>query len=337
MAKKTSEGIKTKKSRGPYKKKPRTQVDTTSVSFFHVKTFFFIFIFGLLFLFYPGRSFYIDLFAQNPELFDVTEKQSNSYDIKPIPYVKQGVPSPAVSARSVYVMELASATPVFERNKDLKVFPASTTKVITALTAMDVYGMDEVLEVKRLMTVGQTVDFALGEKLTFESILYGTLIHSGNDAAYVLADNYPGGYDSFMTAMNRKAQSLGMTNSSFKNPAGLDESGQTSTAFDLALAGRKLLENKDLAKIVSTKSITINDVSYTYFHPLYNINALLGEIPGVAGLKTGKTELAGENLITLYKHQDREYLIVLLGSIDRFEDTRQLVTWINTNVQYLQP
>ena len=95
--------------------------------------------------------------------------------------------------------------------------------------------------------------------------------------------------------------------------------------------------SKTLSKIVSTKSITVSDVDFRYFHPLYNINRLLGEIPGVGGLKTGKTEEAGENLITFYKHNGFEYLIVLMKSEDRFTDTENIVGWINSNIGYTQP
>jgi D-alanyl-D-alanine carboxypeptidase len=212
--------------------------------------------------------------------------------------------------------------------------PASTTKVIAALTAFDHYGLDDVLEVKRVVEEGQSMELVKGEKMTFENLLYGMLVHSGNDAAYVVADNYPGGYRAFVDAMNVKAQQLGMMDSHFRNPAGLDSALQRSSAYDLALAGRELLRNKSLSKIVSTKSITVSDIDYVHFHPLYNVNRLLGEIPGVAGLKTGKTDLAGENLITLYKRKDKEYLIVLLRSEDRFTDTQTLVDWIQQQVDY---
>ena len=134
--------------------------------------------------------------------------------------------------------------------------------------------------------------------------------------------------------MNQKAKELKMDDSLFINPAGLDSLDQYTTAYDLALAGRALLQNRELARIVSIKNITISDVDYKYFHPLFNVNRLLGEIPGVGGLKTGKTELAGENLVTFYKKNGKKYLIILLKSQDRFEDTKNIVKWIDENVEY---
>ncbi|HLL60376.1 MAG TPA: hypothetical protein VK338_01545, partial [Candidatus Nitrosocosmicus sp.] len=159
----------------------------------------------------------------------------------------------------------------------------------------------------------------------------------GNDAAYVIADKYPGGYDVFIQQMNKRAEELHMKNSSFINPAGLDAGGQYSSPYDLALAGRELLKNKELSKIVSTKSITVSDVDFTYFHPLTNVNKLLGEIPGVGGLKTGYTEDAGQNLISFYKKNNHQFLIVILKSDDRFIDTRAIINWIDTNIKFLSP
>ncbi|KXK09837.1 MAG: D-alanyl-D-alanine carboxypeptidase DacB precursor [Microgenomates bacterium OLB23] len=299
-----------------------------------IRIFFYLFFIVGLLLFYPGTNYYVDVFAFNRELFTSTNKLDEQFAPQAVPYVRDTNITPFISAQGVYIIDLATATPLFEKNKDTKFFPASTTKVITALTARDVYKLDDVLTVRRVITEGQLANLVLNEKLTLESLLYATLIHSGNDAAYVLADNDPMGHAAFMNKMNAKARSIGMQNSQFTNPAGLDESAQFSTPYDLSLAGRKLLQDKELSKIVSTKSITISDIDFNNFHALYNVNQLLGKIPGVGGLKTGKTELAGENLITLYKRDNHEYLIVLMKSEDRFKDTEAIVNWIQTNISF---
>ncbi len=318
------------------KKKPRTSAKVSVYTLFHLRMSFFLIFFGLLFLFYPGDNTYIKIFSHNRELFDQKDGKETSFIVKDIPFVINKNVQPVVTAQGVYVIDLLSVTPVFEKNRDVQFMPASTAKIITALVGLDVFDVDDTLEVKRALDVGQTVGFIKGETFRFEDMLYALLIHSGNDAAYVIADNYPGGYAGFIGAMNKKAELLSMRNSSFKNPAGLDAGGQYTTAFDLTLAAREVLKNKTLVKIVSTKSITISDTEYNHFYPLYNVNKLLGEIPGVAGLKTGKTELAGENLITLYKHNDREYLIVILKSEDRFKDTQNMVEWLSTNIGYIE-
>jgi len=290
---------------------------------------FFLF-FTFLFLFYPGDSYYFHLFAYNREVINKTVP-ALKLKISPIPYLKLPY-YPEVSAESIYLIDLPSFTPVFSRNENLKLFPASTTKILTALVAYDVYKPDQVITVKKTITDGQLMRLVVGEKITVENILYGMLVYSGNDAAYVLADNY--GYDKFVALMNKKTQTLGMKNSHFSNPNGLDSGSQFSTAFDLSLAARELLKNPYLSKIVSTKEITISDVDFKYFHQLTNVNKLLGEIQGLGGLKTGYTENAGENLVSFYKKNGHQFVIVILKSQDRFADTRNIIKWIEENVGY---
>lgn len=290
--------------------------------------------FTLLFLFYPGDNPYIKFFSFNRDLFAKEIKKIN-YRINPVPFLINKSSVPDISAESALILDLSSFTPVFEKNPKLKLLPASTTKIITALTAVDHYKVDDVLEVKREITEGQVMELVKGEKMTFENLLYGLLVHSGNDAAFVLADNYPGGEKEFVKAMNKKAEEIGMKDSFFVNPAGLDEFNQHTSAFDLALAGRYLLKVNELSKIVSIKSITVSDVDFKYFHPLSNVNKLLGEIQGIGGLKTGYTEDAGENLVTFYKKNGHQFLIIILKSEDRFKDTENIVSWIDNNVDYI--
>lgn len=286
--------------------------------------------FTLLFLFYPGDSYYFHLFAYNREAINKTTP-ALKLKINPIPYLKLPY-YPQVSAEGIYLVDLPSFTPVFSRNENLKLFPASTTKILTALVAYDIYKPDQIITVKKIITDGQLMRLVVGEKITVENLLYGILVHSGNDAAYVLADNY--GYNKFIDLMNKKASQLKMINSHFTDPAGLEETDQFTTPFDLTLAAKELLKNPYLSKIVSTKEITISDVDFKYFHQLTNVNKLLGEIQGLGGLKTGYTENAGENLVSFYKKNGHQFVIVILKSQDRFNDTRNIIKWIEENVGY---
>lgn len=285
--------------------------------------------------FYPGGNAYFKAFAFEGYK-GAREVELDKLKTFTIPYVINPTVSIPITADATYVIDLDSATPLSSKNQNKQLFPASTTKIVTALTAYDIFKLDSVLTVKRTITEGQVAGLIAGEKLTFENLLYALLVHSGNDAAYAIADNYSEGYDQFIIDMNRKAQELGMKNSRFTNPAGLDATGQYTSAFDLSLAARMLLLNKELAKIVSIKSITISDVDYTYFHPLTNVNKLLGEIAGVGGVKTGYTENAKENLVSFYSHEGKKFLIVILKSDDRFEDTRSVIEWLKTNVGFKQ-
>jgi len=294
--------------------------------------FYFLFIFfTLLFFFYPGDSALFHTFAYNRSLFSKS-LSPKPYSLNPIPYLKFPY-YPEITAQGVYILDLPSFTPIANRNQNEKFYPASTTKIITALVAYDIYKPDQIIKVKNVISDGQVMGLVPGEKITAENLFYGLLVQSGNDAAYVLAENY--GYERFINLMNEKAKKLNMVNSYLKNPAGLDEAGQYTTPLDLALAARALLKNPYLKKIVSTKEIIVSDEDFLYFHKLTNVNKLLGEIQGIGGLKTGYTENAGENLVSFYKKNNHEFLIIIMKSEDRFEDTINIVSWLNENVEYL--
>ncbi|KKP65531.1 MAG: hypothetical protein UR68_C0003G0014 [Candidatus Roizmanbacteria bacterium GW2011_GWA2_35_19] len=297
--------------------------------------FYFLFtFFTLLFLFYPGDSYYFHIFAYNRSVFEKKEA-ANEIKVNPIPYLKNPTFYPLISAEGVYIADLPSFTPIFERNKDMRFLPASTTKILTALVVVDLFKPEQIIKVKNIGVDGQVMGLLEGEKITVENLLYGLLIQSGNDAAYAFSNEV--GTEKFMTLIKKKANSLSMKNSNFRNPAGLDEAGQYSTPFDMALAARELLKNPYLSKIVSIKEITISDVDFKYFHKLTNVNKLLGEIAGLGGLKTGYTEAAGENLVSFYKKNNHQFIIVILKSLDRFIDTRNVVGWIEENVEYINP
>lgn len=295
--------------------------------------FYFLFVFfTLIFLFYPGDSEYFKIFAYNRSLFSQNE-QKISYLSNPVPYLLSPNNIPYLTAEGALVVDLPSFTPILDKNSHEKLFPASTAKIITALVSRDIYKPDDIITVKNVHVEGQVMGLVEGERITVENLLYGMLVHSGNDAAYALANHY--GFNNFVDLMNKKAQSIGMKDSHFTNPAGLDDFVEYTTAYDLALAGRSLLDDSYLKKIVATKQITISDVDFKYFHQLSNVNLLLGEIQGVGGLKTGYTQNAGENLVSFYKKDGHDFILVVLRSDDRFADTRVLIGWLNTNVDYI--
>src|SRR3989338_4719078 len=163
--------------------------------------FLFLF-FTLLFLFYPGDSYYFHLFAYNRELISKTET-AVKININPIPYLKLPY-YPQVSAEGIYLVDLPSFTPVFERNAQQRFLPASTTKIMTALVAYDLYKSEYIITVKQITEEGQVMHLIPGEKITVENLLYGTLVHSANDAAFALANNY--GREKFMKKVNKKTK-----------------------------------------------------------------------------------------------------------------------------------
>lgn len=241
---------------------------------------------------------------------------------------------PVLSAQGALAVDLDSGINLYEKNPDTKLLPASTTKIVTALTALDSYPLDQVITVGKINVDGQKMGLFFGEKLTVENLLYGLLVYSANDAAEALANSYPGGYEAFISAMNAKAVDLSMNNSHFDNPVGLDTDDQHSTAKDLVRASEVAMRIPEFAKMVGTKSISFSDVTGKVKYNLKNINELLGAVPGVLGVKTGWTENARENLVTYIERDGHKVMIAVLGSQDRFGETKELINWIFVNYQW---
>jgi D-alanyl-D-alanine carboxypeptidase (penicillin-binding protein 5/6) len=287
---------------------------------------------ALLFLF-PSPNEYFRETAQGKGLFT---PETYSLPAPPaVPVNRTEVSPPRLSAAGILIIDLPSNITLLNKAAGEKFPPASTTKLITALVSLDKYKPDDVFTVKTVISEGRVMDLVSGEKLTLESLLYGALAHSANDAAYAIAENYPGGVEAFVAAMNNKAKSLHLDNSHFTNPIGFDDPGHYTTAYDLAKLAKVALSDKILAKIFSTKSITVSDVDFTYFHELKNVNELLGKVPGVAGVKTGFTENGGEILISEVKKYGKSILLVVLKSNDRFGDTEKLIDWVFNNFQWI--
>lgn len=241
---------------------------------------------------------------------------------------------PVFTAASVLAIDLESKKILFEKNKNKRVPIASTTKIVTALVASDYFKSANTLTVpKEALVGGSSMGLSAGEVLTFRSLLYGMLLNSGNDAAYAVALNYPGGMDGFVAQMNQKASQLGLLDTHFTNPAGFDDSGHYSSASDLSKIAVEVAENSQLARVVSTKQTQILSWDKTRKHDLKNLNKLLSE-EGVLGIKTGFTEKSGENLVTLVERENQKVLIVLLGSLDRFGETKKLIDWVYTNYEW---
>lgn len=250
----------------------------------------------------------------------------------PYPVNKTGIyPGPEISAAGLVVYDFDSGASIFTRNADVELSPASTTKIMTALVVLDNYQLDDVVTVQTVANSGQVMGLTPGEQITVENLLYGALIQSGNDAAWALAEHYPGGVDAFVAAMNAKAAAIHLTHSHFTNPVGYDDPTHKMTAGDLARLAAFALTNKTIAKMVAIPQITISDVTHSHFHALSNVNTLLGKIPGVGGIKTGWTEEAGENLVTLIERGGHRVIIVVLKSSDRFKETAALIDWVFRN------
>ncbi|OGM83209.1 hypothetical protein A2394_01570 [Candidatus Woesebacteria bacterium RIFOXYB1_FULL_42_36] len=265
----------------------------------------------------------------------VVPDQVSNYLIKkpskifpPNPVLAADSSFPILSAQGALAVDLDSGISLYEKKPDTKLLPASTTKIVTALVALDSYPLDQIVTVGKINVVGQKMGLFQGEQITVENLLYGLLVFSANDAAEVLAANYPGGYEAFIEAMNAKAQDLSMPNSYFQNATGLDGSSQITTAEDLIRVSEVAMKNPEFAKMVGTKVASFTDTTGKIKYKLKNINELLGTVPGVSGVKTGWTENARENLVTYIERDGHKVMIAVLGSQDRFGETRELIDWI---------
>ncbi len=240
-----------------------------------------------------------------------------------------------VTARSVAVIDEATGMPLFEKDPNLKHLPASTTKLMTALTALETCSPDEAVTINRVEKSGTQMGLEVGDRVTIENLIYGLLIASGNDAAYALADNCAVSFSDFIENMNKKAQELNLANTHFRNPAGFDDNMQYSTARDLAELARVATANPLVAKTVKTKSTVVTDVTGLRTYYLENVNKLLGIVEGVNGVKTGQTDGALEIVITTTIRNGHGIIISVLGSKDRFGESQSLIEWAYSN--YIWP
>jgi serine-type D-Ala-D-Ala carboxypeptidase (penicillin-binding protein 5/6) len=295
-----------------------------------LRTFFVLSVLLVLALSIPGGNFYqeAEIILKEPKV-----KGLNINIQPPAPYpVFSGKDKPDfISAKSALVMDIPSGVVMFEKIPDQKLFPASTTKITTAIVALEYFKPQDILTVGKIETNGSSMLLVEGEKITFENILYGLLVKSANDGAVVIAQNYPGGTEQFVSSMNKKAKELNMYNTHYVNPSGLDDENHYSSVKDLALISSYALKNPAFQKIVSTPSYSVTDVTGKKVHSFKNVNELLGKVWGVDGIKTGWTEAAEECLVASANRNGRRILTVVLGSLDRFGETEYLIEWAYAN------
>ena len=228
------------------------------------------------------------------------------------------------SASSVVLMEADSGRVLYEKNGAEPRLIASTTKLMTALVALE-----SSIDLKATVTVpascvgaeGSSLYLKAGEQMTLEGLLYGMMLHSGNDAALAVAEICGGSVEQFVVRMNEKAQALGMKHTHFENPNGLDGETHYSSAYDMALLARACLNRAELREIVSTKTIHIDGRS------LKNHNKLLWNCEGCVGLKTGFTKKAGRTLVSAAERNGMTLIAVTLNDPDDWKDHAALYDW----------
>lgn len=227
-------------------------------------------------------------------------------------------PIPNITAKSCVAIDCYNNEILFEKNIHLKMLPASLTKVLTAYVSILYYDLDDyVIITNEMVNVeGSRIYLEIGDVISVKDLLYGLMLCSGNDAALALAYHYSGVLSDFMFLMNKVACNIGMANSYFENPHGLDGvTNNYTTAYDLAILFSCCMKNNTFREITKTKNYTSKIYSDRYFN-FTNKHRLIKTLDNATGGKTGYTKKAGRTLITSFKDYFNEVVIVSLDAYD---------------------
>lgn len=232
------------------------------------------------------------------------------------------VASPPVGSAAALLVDVATRTRLFAKNAETRLAPASTTKMVTALVALERGDLgDEVTVRSEDLAIGSFAGLLGGEVWKLEDLLYALLLSSDNAAALVIARHIAGSETAFVALMNEQVARWGLRDTHFVNPHGFDDPEHYSTAADLAEIALRCLENPVFARIVSTREHQVG------WRTLVNLNQLLGSYEGAQGVKTGTTDQAGQCLVSLVLRPGGKALCVILGSPDRYQDSRLLLDY----------
>lgn len=239
-----------------------------------------------------------------------------------LPTIKVGAEEIGISAKSAIVMDMASGRILYAKNIDEQLPMASTTKIMTAIVALDHGKLEDTVEVSASAAgvEGSSMYLAAGERITLENLLYGLMLVSGNDAATAIAEYIAGSPGEFAELMNQKAKEIGADSSHFDNPHGLPNEAHFSTARDMAKITAYGLSNPKFAEIVSTKTKKVPWEGRNYDRVLNNHNKLLSLYDGCIGVKTGFTKAAGRCLVSAARRNDCTLVCVTLNAPNDWND-----------------
>jgi len=243
-------------------------------------------------------------------------------------YVSNAVPGP-LTAPAAVVLDQATGEVLYDQNAHQVRAPASLTKIATALVTLDRADLDAYVDVDvdgaelARETDSTVMGLSPGQEMSVRDLLYGLLLPSGNDAAIALADYVAGQTPAFADLMNQKVAELGLSETHFANPHGLDDPAHYTSAYDIAMLGRELMAHPQLAEIVGTRVYWPS-----WDGPrIWNGNRLLGVYTGVTGAKTGYTDEAGQTIVATAERDGIQLVVAVLGSTDVYADAVQLLDW----------
>ena len=227
-----------------------------------------------------------------------------------------------LSARSAIVVNEVTGEIVYEKNARTPMPMASTTKIMTAICAIENGNLDDVVKVhpSAVGVEGSSMYLDYGEELTLRDLVYGLMLSSGNDAAVAIAIHISGSVDGFASLMNETAVKIGATNTRFANPNGLDDENHYTTAYDLAMITRYGMSLPEFSKIVSSKSVKVPWQDRDYPRTLNNHNKLLNMYEGCDGVKTGFTKKSGRCLVSSATREGYRMIAVTLNAPNDWND-----------------
>ena len=274
--------------------------------------------------------------------YDLEEVDNENIDIdeiqKEVIETSTNVEKLKLDSRIALIYDRASGRILYEKNGNKQTPMASTTKIMTAIVVLENANLNEVVKIdsKAAGTGGSRLGLKKNDKITVNDLLYGLMLRSGNDAAVALANYVGGSIEGFADMMNRKAEEMGLKNSHFIVPHGLDNEGHYTTAYELAKMADYALKIDKFKEIVSTKSTTIYINNYP--KAINNTNQLLGSVSGVYGVKTGFTNGAGRCLVSACKRDDLDIITVVIGANttkERTSDTIKLIQYANQKFEII--
>ena len=236
---------------------------------------------------------------------------------------------PDVSAKCAALMVADTRELVYGKNEHEQCGMASTTKIMTALLTLEYASPERVITVTEPMAnvEGTSMGLLPGDKVSLNSLAYGMLLASGNDAANTAAISIGGNVSSFAELMNKRAAQIGMTNTNFVTPSGLDAENHYSTAYDMALLGCEAIENPDFCQVCSSVSAKLYYGNEPYARWLYNHNKLLKGFDGAFGIKTGFTKKSGRCLVSAAERDGIRLVCVTLNAPNDWQDHKNLLEY----------
>lgn len=235
---------------------------------------------------------------------------------------------PGVSAQNAIMIEANSGEVLYEKNAEEKAYPASITKIMTALLAIENGSLDKIVKVSENAAgvEGSSIYLTPGEKISLRDLVYGLMLRSGNDAAIAISEEIGGSTENFVIMMNKRARELGAFNTNFMNPNGLHNSEHYTTAKDMAIIAAAAMKNAEFKEVAATKSWVTDrgEGKYNYF---YNKNKVVYQYNGGTGIKIGYTKAAGRTLVASSERDGMELICVVMNAPNWFQDTYTLMDY----------